>query len=277
MKLFCIAGPARRGNSGFTLVELLVVVAIISILAAMLLPVLSKALETARLSACASNEKQIGVSIRLYADDYDGYITDPVTTAWPHFCWPELLTKYAVGSENGWRHVPYFTWQGPGGTNGVLPEPIWSRVMALHNSKSIVGKLIFNCPALRPSPQTSGHADADYQYLLNRMLLDDNNQPNPIWNSRRKAWRLDSIRKAVLLVAEGEGGWGGFPWYFNHMRHGYKFTPPKVWYETYLEAPGRANYLWTDLHVSTAAATELWVRKQHSNLQGSTLFNPNQQ
>ncbi|MCX7933930.1 MAG: prepilin-type N-terminal cleavage/methylation domain-containing protein, partial [Planctomycetota bacterium] len=51
-------------SAAFTLVELLVVMAIISLLAAMLLPVLSKALETARLSACASNEKQIGVAMR---------------------------------------------------------------------------------------------------------------------------------------------------------------------------------------------------------------------
>lgn len=61
----------RRKSLGFTLVELLVVMAIISILAAMLLPSLARARQQARGAACKSNLKQIGYSMGMYQTDYN--------------------------------------------------------------------------------------------------------------------------------------------------------------------------------------------------------------
>jgi prepilin-type N-terminal cleavage/methylation domain-containing protein/prepilin-type processing-associated H-X9-DG protein len=61
----------RNGKRAFTLIELLVVIAIIAILAAILFPVFAKAREKARQTSCASNEKQIGVAIIQYTQDYD--------------------------------------------------------------------------------------------------------------------------------------------------------------------------------------------------------------
>ncbi len=59
--------PAFR--AGFTLVELLAVISIVAILAALLLPALARARESSRRSACGNNLRQVNLAIRLYAED----------------------------------------------------------------------------------------------------------------------------------------------------------------------------------------------------------------
>ncbi len=62
-------GTAQTARTAFTLIELLVVIAIISILAALLLPVLSRARESGRGTACLSNLHQAGIALQLYVND----------------------------------------------------------------------------------------------------------------------------------------------------------------------------------------------------------------
>jgi prepilin-type N-terminal cleavage/methylation domain-containing protein len=88
---------------GFTLVELLVVVAIIGLLMAMLLPAIQQARETARRSSCVNNMRQIGVAVHMYHNAHDafppgGYVTgynpeDPTYTCWTIQILPFLEQK----------------------------------------------------------------------------------------------------------------------------------------------------------------------------------------
>jgi len=59
-------------RKGFTLIELLVVIAIIAILAAILFPVFSRARQRANMLSCLNNLKQLGVAMKMYADDNGG-------------------------------------------------------------------------------------------------------------------------------------------------------------------------------------------------------------
>ncbi|MFA9478148.1 type II secretion system protein [Phycisphaerales bacterium AB-hyl4] len=60
-------------DKAFTIIELIVVISIIALLIAILLPALQQARSIARIAACKSNQRQIGIAIHVYANDFNGY------------------------------------------------------------------------------------------------------------------------------------------------------------------------------------------------------------
>ena len=98
------ASRARPPAAAFSLLELLTVIALIAILAAMLFPVFARAREKARQSTCAAHLRQIGMAYQMYTTDYDGVYPWAITFAakksgdYPEFdqipTLPEILQPY---------------------------------------------------------------------------------------------------------------------------------------------------------------------------------------
>lgn len=93
--------PSLPGRRGLTLVESLVVIAIIGLLAAVLLPVFSKIRYPVRITKCVSNLRQIHTAFELYAADNNNYYP-PVRVAasdqnYPHFLREYIPTKNRYG------------------------------------------------------------------------------------------------------------------------------------------------------------------------------------
>jgi prepilin-type N-terminal cleavage/methylation domain-containing protein len=92
----------RASKAGFTLVELLLVVAILSILAGLLLPMAGRALKAARGISCLNNLRQCASAEHMYADDYKDYLPPaalPGSTSWRTFHLAVIVNYLQVAKE----------------------------------------------------------------------------------------------------------------------------------------------------------------------------------
>lgn len=103
--------PEKGGTGGFTITELLVVIGVIAVLAALCLPGSLKAIESARAARCMGNLRQLGAGFQMYAGDHDGTmltlneVSSPGANSkyWPNLLVPYIpITQWRYSGAQGW-------------------------------------------------------------------------------------------------------------------------------------------------------------------------------
>jgi prepilin-type processing-associated H-X9-DG protein/prepilin-type N-terminal cleavage/methylation domain-containing protein len=231
--------PAADRLKGFTLVELLVVIGIISILIAMLLPALNKARESAKRIQCMSNLRQIGQAIQMYAGQNHQWL--PMENA------TNIYPGYDV-SRAYWQRVLV--------TDGELPG-------YNYDYTKTGGLDIFFCPDFaNPFDHPKWYLWGYTQYIsygLNRQLNADLSvspakwRPTRITQVRRAAETILAAESGSMLgVGSGQSGQAGertnyvYPSGTTSAASGVSVAWP--WHN------GGCNVLWVDGHVTTVFA-----------------------
>ena len=124
-----MTGDTRKPRGGFTIIELVVVVSIVTLLTSIMLPALTKAREHAKMTICQINQGQMGAALNLYAIDYnDWYPPSPSVLRFPDgsLNWgsPIWLIPPPLGRDERDNHIRP-SW--PGFLGEYLPESAsWS-------------------------------------------------------------------------------------------------------------------------------------------------------
>ena len=232
----------KNHKSDFTLIELLIVIAIIAILAAMLLPALNKARDKAKAIGCASNAKQIGIMFVNYTDDYTGYF--------PYYA--TYNNDYETAStDRTWNNVLRRKYVN---TGGIGSSAAWKS---------------FTCPGHTSDKHTEQYIDYGYNH---KNLGSSIRNGITTFSADSKPAKISSLRRPsnIVLVADS------FQWRDDattgpgHYRGYYLIldvpasSPGTSSYMPYAIHQGNVNVLWCDGHVSSVKGSITDFTKAYS-------------
>ena len=223
----------------FTLVELLVVIAIISVLAAMLMPALEKAIESANQIACSSNLKQLALASQFYADENKNYLPNS-SQCFGNPPWPPMLMPYL--------DMELTTTQPTGGA--------------------------FKCPS---NGYLTSASKPTASYGMNLQGLLYHGYYTPGWSMGQPGccdYRIDRVSHPNAYVVLGDNNNRDRAYYYQWLLTYDNFTSNP--FKAHGEG---GNLFWVDLHVSWQSQDELvaykWYWMFHSWKGCDSPFTPN--
>jgi prepilin-type N-terminal cleavage/methylation domain-containing protein len=229
-----------RSRAGFTLVELLVVIGIIAVLISILMPALTRARRQAETVQCASNLRQVGMGLLMYADEHGGFLFPP------SMGWDTQQVYYKTSGDNGL--IPGTPYNGQ--TNLVLNpanQPYWNQytyntwttvVFGVQNppSKGWTSQYLWNPPIMTcPTDITDPPANGGHTYILNGYMIIYNEKYGTVLPNHQSPSNVILMGEKVSAVGDYYMEPGDYP-KVDVLRHGTNTG---------------ANYLMLDMHVDT--------------------------
>lgn len=240
-----------RRRFAFTLIEILVVVAIIALLVAILLPSLARAREQARQAVCGSNNRQIGIAMRIFGEEHKEYYPEHYRWfGWPPWYYnPDPVTFSSPLKGNGWEEGHILKYVGRQEKIFVCPSDDGVR-------RPGVGEF---------SPMLPGHGNYSMQKDLQRLAKAASSTGEPPFSSQcdyrdpmahvwfKEGHLMGSPSRVMMLMEQGGArpGWGPFNDVTTKWRIQTHQNNPKAFQDDYLTVrhSKRGHLMFFDGHV----------------------------